>query len=77
MGDLAEFLYGDEWDVYKAKKVILESGDLLIFGGKSRHVFHGVSSIIPNSDPTELQERTGLRPGHMNLTFSEAKKLFI
>lgn len=69
LGDSAEFLYGDRRDVDKAEKVILESGDVLIFGGDSRHVFHGVSSIIPNSTPKFLLDHTGLRPGRLNLTF--------
>ncbi|XP_028769491.1 uncharacterized protein LOC114726940 [Neltuma alba] len=71
VGDSAEFLYGDERDVEKAEKVLLESGDVLIFGGESRLVFHGVSCIIPNSAPRELLEATGLRPGRLNLTFRQ------
>ncbi|KAI5391396.1 hypothetical protein KIW84_076266, partial [Lathyrus oleraceus] len=54
IGDSAEFLYGDQRDVEKAENVLLESGDVLIFGGDSRHVYHGVSSIISNSAPEEL-----------------------
>ncbi|KAL5742403.1 hypothetical protein ACOSP7_029135 [Xanthoceras sorbifolium] len=71
VGDSAEFLYGDERDLHKAEKVILKSGDVLIFGGDSRHIFHGVSSINPNSAPVFLLERTHLRPGRLNLTFRE------
>lgn len=71
LGDSAEFLYGDERDVEKAEKVVLESGDVLIFGGESRLVFHGVSSIVPNSAPKELLQDTGLRPGRLNLTFRQ------
>ncbi|KAJ7961121.1 alpha-ketoglutarate-dependent dioxygenase AlkB-like [Quillaja saponaria] len=69
VGDAAEFLYGEQRDVEKAEKVVLESGDVLIFGGKSRHIFHGVSSIIPHSAPKALIEDTRLRPGRLNLTF--------
>ncbi|KAL4021512.1 hypothetical protein IC575_020313 [Cucumis melo] len=69
VGNTAEFLYGDKRDVEKAEKVELESGDVLIFGGESRHVFHGVSSIIPKSTPKFLLYHTGLRPGRLNLTF--------
>ncbi|KAF3451772.1 hypothetical protein FNV43_RR07868 [Rhamnella rubrinervis] len=72
VGDSAEFLYGHERDVSKAKKVILQSGDGLIFAGKSRHIYHGVSSVIPNSAPELLVEETRLRPGCLNLTFKEA-----
>ncbi|KAD5803042.1 hypothetical protein E3N88_14402 [Mikania micrantha] len=52
IGDSAEFLYGETRDVDEADKVILESGDVLIFGGKSRLLFHGVTSILPDSAPT-------------------------
>ncbi|GMN40506.1 hypothetical protein TIFTF001_009732 [Ficus carica] len=69
VGDSAEFLYGDQRDVDKAEKVILDSGDVLIFGGQSRQIFHGVASIIPNSAPKELSKQVGLRPGRLNLTF--------
>ncbi|XP_057976227.1 uncharacterized protein LOC131163625 [Malania oleifera] len=70
-GDTAEFLYGDERDTEKADKVLLESGDVLIFGGQSRHVFHGVSAIHANTAPKALLEETQLRPGRLNLTFRE------
>ena len=69
VGDSAEFLYGDGREVNEAEKLVLESGDVLIFGGESRHIFHGVASIIPNSAPRMLLEETGLRPGRLNLTF--------
>lgn len=71
VGDSAEFLYGDQRDVNKADKVVLESGDVLIFGGKSRHIFHGVTSVIPNSAPKALIEETRLCPGRLNLTFRQ------
>ena len=71
IGDSAEFLYGDQRDVDKANKVELESGDVLIFGGSSRHIFHGVTAIKPNTAPNALLEETNLRPGRLNLTFRE------
>lgn len=71
IGDAAEFLYGDEKDVDKAENIVLESGDVLIFGGKSRRVFHGVTAIKPNTAPKALLEATNLRPGRLNLTFRE------
>lgn len=71
VGDSAEFLYGDKRDIDKAKKLVLESGDVLIFGGKSRHVYHGVSSVIPNSAPPALLQAINLRPGRLNLTFRQ------
>ncbi|KAJ6739671.1 2OG-FE(II) OXYGENASE FAMILY PROTEIN [Salix koriyanagi] len=71
VGDSAEFLYGDQRDVNKADKIVLESGDVLIFGGSSRHIFHGVTSVIPDSSPKALIEETRLRPGRLNLTFRQ------
>ncbi|XP_052177042.1 uncharacterized protein LOC127791227 [Diospyros lotus] len=71
IGDSAEFLYGDRRDVDKADRVLLESGDMLVFGGDSRHIFHGVPSIIPNSAPTALLKATNLRAGRLNLTFRQ------
>ncbi|XP_057536229.1 uncharacterized protein LOC130814180 isoform X2 [Amaranthus tricolor] len=71
IGDSAEFLYGDRRDTNKAETLILESGDVLIFGGESRHIFHGVASIIPDSAPRALLEETGLCPGRVNLTFRQ------
>ncbi|WOH10867.1 hypothetical protein DCAR_0730342 [Daucus carota subsp. sativus] len=69
IGDSAEFLYGDQMDIDKAKKVVLESGDVLIFGGKSRHIYHGVTSILPKTAPQALLQESDLRPGRLNLTF--------
>ncbi|XP_014499126.1 uncharacterized protein LOC106760178 [Vigna radiata var. radiata] len=71
IGDSAQFLYGDHRDPDKAEKLQLESGDVLIFGGSSRNVFHGVSAIHPNSAPNLLLQHTNLRPGRLNLTFRQ------
>lgn len=72
IGDTAEFLYGDERDIGKAEKVLLKSGDVLLFGGKARNVFHGVSTIKPETAPSRLLEETNLRkPGRLNLTFRQ------
>ncbi|PKA67131.1 alkylated DNA repair protein [Apostasia shenzhenica] len=71
IGDTAEFLYGNGRDADGAKKVLLESGDVLIFGGKSRLIYHGVSCIKPNSSPERLTDEAKLRPGRLNLTFRQ------
>lgn len=71
IGDSAQFMYGYNRDVDKAKEVLLESGDVLIFGGKSRHIYHGVKTIVPNSAPLPLVEQSMLRPGRLNLTFRQ------
>ncbi|XP_057744122.1 alpha-ketoglutarate-dependent dioxygenase abh1-like [Arachis stenosperma] len=71
IGDSAEFIYGDHRDVDKVEKAVLDSGDVVIFGGVSRRIFHGVSSIIPNSAPKKLLQDTMLSPGRLNLTFRQ------
>ncbi|XP_011036494.1 PREDICTED: uncharacterized protein LOC105133990 isoform X4 [Populus euphratica] len=71
IGDTGEFLYGDQRDVEKAEKISLVSGDVLIFGGMSRHIFHGVSSVQPKTAPAALLDETNLRSGRLNLTFRE------
>jgi alkylated DNA repair dioxygenase AlkB len=71
LGDTAEFLYGDTRDESKASKIKLESGDVLIFGGQSRNIFHGVSSITQKTAPTYVTEEAKLRPGRLNLTFRQ------
>lgn len=71
IGDSAEFLFGDYRDVDGAERVMLESGDVVIFGGESRMVFHGISSVVPNSAPKALLDESGLRPGRLNLTFRQ------
>ncbi|KAI3826090.1 hypothetical protein L1987_00132 [Smallanthus sonchifolius] len=69
LGDSAEFLYGETRSIDEADKVTLESGDVLIFGGKSRLIYHGVTSIVPDSAPTSLMEATNMRAGRLNLSF--------
>ncbi|KAH9314723.1 hypothetical protein KI387_023350 [Taxus chinensis] len=71
IGDAAEFLYGTERDPSNAKKIVLESGDVLIFGGLSRHVFHGISRVKPNTSAKWLIRDSRLRPGRVNLTFRQ------
>jgi alkylated DNA repair dioxygenase AlkB len=71
LGDTAEFLYGDVRDEGKVSRVDLESGDVLIFGGKSRLIFHGVSNMKPKTAPKWLMDETNLRPGRLNLTFRQ------
>ncbi|CDO97817.1 unnamed protein product [Coffea canephora] len=71
IGDSAEFLYGDQRDINQVEKIRLESGDVLIFGGKARNIYHGVSTIFPDTAPKVLLEETNLRAGRLNLTFRE------
>ncbi|KAG0604183.1 hypothetical protein M758_10G151100 [Ceratodon purpureus] len=71
VGDSAVFAYGNERDPEKAEKIALESGDVLVFGGPARMIYHGVASILPKSAPKELIEKSNLRQGRLNLTFRE------
>ncbi|KAI3785835.1 hypothetical protein L1987_44961 [Smallanthus sonchifolius] len=71
IGDTAEFLYGHSRDKYKSNSVLLQSGDVLIFGGKSRLIFHGVKQVLPNTAPLPLLQETALRPGRLNLTLRQ------
>ena len=71
LGDTAEFMFGDTRDKSEASKLNLDSGDVLIFGGESRLLFHGISHLKPHTAPTWLKEETGLRPGRLNLTFRQ------
>lgn len=71
IGDTAEFLYGSEKDIDRANKVLLESGDVLIFGGKSRLIYHGVSSIKLGTASKNLSGKTNLQPGRLNLTLRQ------
>jgi alkylated DNA repair protein (DNA oxidative demethylase) len=45
----------------------LESGDLLVFGGPSRRIYHGVPKVDPGTGPHGL----GLGPGRLSLTVRE------
>jgi alkylated DNA repair protein (DNA oxidative demethylase) len=48
--------------------VILESGDLFVFGGPSRMAFHGVPRLVPDSGPPGL----GLGEGRFNVTVRQS-----
>lgn len=71
IGDSAEFLYGHTRDEDKLSTVVLESGDVFIFGGRSRLAFHGVKTIFPNSAPPALLKESRLRPGRLSLNFRQ------
>src|SRR4051812_39826212 len=47
--------------------VELRSGDLLVFGGPSRRIFHGVPKVLDGTAPFGL----GLPPGRLSLTLRE------
>jgi alkylated DNA repair protein (DNA oxidative demethylase) len=47
--------------------VELRSGDLLVFGGANRRIFHGVPKVLPGTGPDHL----GLPPGRLSITVRE------
>lgn len=49
------------------KKIILESGDVLVFGGESRLVYHGTRCVQPGTRPPGLH----MVPGRLNFTFRQ------
>ncbi|CAM6082204.1 unnamed protein product [Calypogeia fissa] len=71
IGDSAEFAYGKQSDLSNADNAVLESGDVLIFGGPSRMIYHGVTKVISETSPRWLSETANLRPGRLNLTFRQ------
>ena len=51
----------------KEIRVVIRSGDVIIFGGPARNALHTVYRIFPNTTPKEINMR-GYR-GRFNLTF--------
>jgi alkylated DNA repair protein (DNA oxidative demethylase) len=47
--------------------VVLASGDLLVFGGPNRRIYHGVPKVQGGTAPAEL----GLPPGRLSITLRE------
>ena len=45
----------------------LQSGDLLVFGGPSRRIYHGVPKVYPDTGPRDI----GLPPGRLSITVRE------
>ena len=64
IGDSARFLFGGLKRKHPVEKLLLESGDVFVFGGESRLRYHGVTRILPGTGPADL----GFE-GRLNLTF--------
>jgi DNA oxidative demethylase len=47
--------------------VQLRSGDLLVFGGANRRIYHGVPKVLPGTGPVDL----GLPAGRLSITVRE------
>lgn len=64
LGDTARFLFGGVRRRDPIEAMMLESGDVFVFGGDARRRYHGVSRVLPGTAPSAL----GLS-GRFNLTF--------
>jgi alkylated DNA repair protein (DNA oxidative demethylase) len=68
IGDACQFRFGNsEGRGRPYEDVILESGDLFVFGGPSRLAFHGVTKIFAETAP----EGCGIESGRINITLRE------
>lgn len=66
LGDTARFLFGGLRRRDAVESLLLESGDVFVFGGPARLRYHGVSRIVPQTAPAPL----GIE-GRYNLTFRQ------
>ena len=66
LGDAARFLFGGLRRREPVETLLLESGDVFVFGDVARLRYHGVARIIPRTAPLAL----GLE-GRFNLTFRQ------
>jgi DNA alkylation damage repair protein AlkB len=64
IGDTAQFLFGGLRRRDPIERMLLQSGDVFVFGGPARLRYHGVTRVLPGTAPP------GLRfSGRLNLTF--------
>ncbi|MET0461043.1 MAG: alpha-ketoglutarate-dependent dioxygenase AlkB [Ilumatobacteraceae bacterium] len=68
LGDTCTFrMAGVERRTSPFTDVELRSGDLLVFGGPSRRIYHGVPKVRDDTGPDDL----GLPPGRLSITVRE------
>jgi alkylated DNA repair protein (DNA oxidative demethylase) len=65
LGVPAIFLFGGNRRSDRPRRILLESGDIVVWGGADRLVYHGVTPLAEGADPL-----TGNR--RINLTFRKA-----
>ena len=66
LGDTARFLFGGLHRKDPVESMLLESGDVFVFGGPARLRYHGVARVLPHTAPAALA-----LDGRFNLTFRE------
>jgi alkylated DNA repair protein (DNA oxidative demethylase) len=68
LGDSCTFRFaGVDRRVGPFTDILMESGDLLVFGRENRRIFHGVPKVIPDTTPDGL----GLPSGRLSITVRE------
>lgn len=68
LGDAAVFrMAGVDRRTSPFTDVELRSGDLLVFGGVNRRIYHGVPKVLDGTGPVDL----GLPPGRLSITIRE------
>lgn len=69
LGDSCVFRFGNTGNRGRPwTDVLLESGDLFVFGGPSRLAYHGVPKTLPGTGPGGI----GLAAGRLNITLRES-----
>jgi alkylated DNA repair protein (DNA oxidative demethylase) len=69
LGDTCVFRFGTEADRGRPRTdVLLESGDLFVFGGPARLCFHGVPKVLPGTSDLGV----GLVGGRFNITIRQS-----
>jgi alkylated DNA repair protein (DNA oxidative demethylase) len=66
LGLPATFLWGGTQRTNRAARLVLQSGDVLVWGGDTRLNFHGILPLKPGSHPR-------LGAARINLTFRQAR----
>eukprot|EP01063_Lacrimia_lanifica_P014246 TRINITY_DN2087_c0_g1_i1.p1 TRINITY_DN2087_c0_g1~~TRINITY_DN2087_c0_g1_i1.p1 ORF type:complete len:365 (+),score=143.27 TRINITY_DN2087_c0_g1_i1:43-1095(+) len=66
LGDSCVFAWKTDHDM-PVQELVLDSGDVLVFGGPSRLIHHAVPKIYPNTAPKALE----MPQGRLNLTFRQ------
>ncbi|MEB0138201.1 MULTISPECIES: DNA oxidative demethylase AlkB [unclassified Undibacterium] len=66
LGMSANFVFGGLTRDAKLSRLLLEHGDVLVWGGAARLLYHGVQSLCGSADPLLGEQR-------INLTFRKAK----
>ena len=66
LGDTARFLFGGLRRRDEVESILLESGDVFVFGGAARRRYHGVARILAGTAHASL-----LLKGRFNLTFRQ------